>query len=144
MKNKALNVEMRTDRQSRTMQVSEERYRNTDKESIRTQLLNVARYKALMYYGQQQKVDTIIKADKLPDESDDHLSDMKHCVFYSHIEVSISAAATVQADRMYREWKRYNSNLATQGQAHNATTTATKCHKSDNGTPRQTKPIGQP
>ncbi|KNC80259.1 hypothetical protein SARC_07382 [Sphaeroforma arctica JP610] len=54
------------------------RYQNTGKERIHTRLLKVAIYKALMYYGQQEKIDTIIKADKLPDGSDGHLSNMKH------------------------------------------------------------------
>ncbi|KNC74355.1 hypothetical protein SARC_13094, partial [Sphaeroforma arctica JP610] len=49
------------------MQVLGGRFQNTDKERVHVQLLKVARYKARMYYGQQDKVDTTIKADKLPD-----------------------------------------------------------------------------
>ncbi|KNC85493.1 hypothetical protein SARC_02330 [Sphaeroforma arctica JP610] len=144
-KNKALNVEVRIEQLHRTMQVLEERYRDTDKEPIHTQLLKVARYKALIYYRQQEKVDTIIETDKLPDGSDGPLSDMKHSVFYYLTEASIKAAAKVQADRLYIERKRYSSKTANLAKLTTLyTTAAAKRHKPNNGTRRQTRAAGQP
>ncbi|KNC82289.1 hypothetical protein SARC_05423 [Sphaeroforma arctica JP610] len=143
VQNKTLDVEVHTERLHRTMQVLEERYRNSDKEFIHMQILKIIRYQALSYYGQQEKVDAIIKADKQPDGSEGHLSDMKHTVFYSLTEATIRAAAKVQADRLYRKRKRHNSQTATQSQSQGSPTTTTKRHKPDNGAPKQTKPIGQ-
>ncbi|KNC85083.1 hypothetical protein SARC_02711 [Sphaeroforma arctica JP610] len=123
MQNKTLNVEVHTERLHRTMQVLEECYRNSDKETIHTQN---PQDQALTYYGQQKKVDVIIKADKLPDESEGHLSDMKHTTFYSPTEAIIRVAAKVQAERLYRERKKRNSQPVTRSQSQNGTTTATK------------------
>ncbi|KNC87508.1 hypothetical protein SARC_00393 [Sphaeroforma arctica JP610] len=144
MKNRSLNVEVHTERLHKTMQVLEERYRNTGKEPIHTQLLKIARYMVLMYYGQQEKVNAIIKSDKLPDGSGDRLENMKHNVLYSPTEATIRAAAKVQENRLHRLRNIYKSNVATHSLTQNTTTTVAKRHKPDNGALRQTKPTGQP
>ncbi|KNC73647.1 hypothetical protein SARC_13794, partial [Sphaeroforma arctica JP610] len=120
-----------------------ERYRNSDKESIHLQILKVIRYQALTYYGQQEKVDAIIKVNKQPDGGESHLSDMKHTVFHSLTEATIRAAAKVQADRLYIERKRHSSLTTTHSQSQTGATTATKRHNPDNGAPKQTKQIEQ-
>ncbi|KNC84731.1 hypothetical protein SARC_03072 [Sphaeroforma arctica JP610] len=85
-----------------------------------------------MYYGQQGKVDAI-KATKLPDGSDGHLS-----------------AAKVHTDRLLRECKRYHSNAyqATNTAAHSQTLSTVppidKHPKPDSSIPRQLNVMGQP
>ncbi|KNC87292.1 hypothetical protein SARC_00619 [Sphaeroforma arctica JP610] len=110
------------------MEVFEERYRNSDKEPIHLQILKVQRCQALTYYGQQEKVNAVIRADKQSDGSEGHISDMKHTVLYPLTEATKRAAVKVQADR----------------RAQSSTTITTKRHKPDNGVPKQTKPIRQP
>ncbi|KNC77460.1 hypothetical protein SARC_10081 [Sphaeroforma arctica JP610] len=94
MQNVTLNVEL------------EKRYRNSDKEPIHTQILKIIRYQALTYYGQYEKVDAIIKADKQPDGNEGHLSDMKHTVFHSRTEATVRAVAKVQpVSAQTRQWR---------------------------------------
>ncbi|KNC84327.1 hypothetical protein SARC_03451 [Sphaeroforma arctica JP610] len=135
MQNKKLNVEVRTERAHKTMAMLEERYRNSNKEPIHFQLLKVQRYQALMYYGQQAQVDALIKADKQPDGSEGHLSDIEHTKFHTMTEASIRAESKVQRDRMPRE------QLRVQNKRQNTQTT--NHAESNNGAPNQTKPIGQ-
>ncbi|KNC84965.1 hypothetical protein SARC_02820 [Sphaeroforma arctica JP610] len=135
MRNKTLNVEVRTERLHRTMQVLEERHRNSNIEPIHTKILKATRYQAFTYYEQQEKVDAIIKADKLPDGSEGLLSDMKHTVFHSLTEANGRAAPKSARD---------NSQAVTHSQSQNGKPTATKRHKPDNGALKQIKSIGQP
>ncbi|KNC77280.1 hypothetical protein SARC_10258 [Sphaeroforma arctica JP610] len=94
MQNKKMNVEVRTERVHKTMAMLEERYRNIDKESIHCQILKVQRYLALKYHGLQSVMDTLIKGDKQPDESEGHLSDMDHAKFHFMTEAHISEQQT--------------------------------------------------
>ncbi|KNC87221.1 hypothetical protein SARC_00656 [Sphaeroforma arctica JP610] len=61
IQNKTVYVEVRTERAHKTMDMLEERCRNSDKESINVQILKVQRYQALTYYGQQEKVYALIR-----------------------------------------------------------------------------------
>ncbi|KNC77799.1 hypothetical protein SARC_09747 [Sphaeroforma arctica JP610] len=98
MQNKKLNVEVRTERAHKTMVILEERYRNSDKEPIHFQLLIVQRYQALLYYGQQGQVDALFRADKQPDGSEGHLSDIEHATFHTMSEANIRAASKMRGN----------------------------------------------
>ncbi|KNC77785.1 hypothetical protein SARC_09766 [Sphaeroforma arctica JP610] len=122
MQNKKMHAEVHTERVHKTMAMLEERYRNSDKKPIHFQILKVQRYLALKYYGLQSVVETLIKGDKQPDESERYLSDIDHAKFHTMTETHIRTAAVTQAERMLRDQvraanKRNNAQTTTPAEA---------------------------
>ncbi|KNC80965.1 hypothetical protein SARC_06697 [Sphaeroforma arctica JP610] len=146
MQNKKMNVEVRTERVHKAMAILEERYRNSDTNTIHLQLLKVQRYHALMYYRQQARVNALIKANKQPDGGEGRLSDIEQTKFHTMAEASIRAASNVQGDRMLRKRMRVQNkrqNTQTTNQAESSTTATNKRHKPDSGALNQTNRTGQ-